>query len=65
MSKYFVFVKINVDKQPAVASQFNVSAIPAIKFMKPDGTVVHEFVGYRDLATYIGEMKKALQMAGK
>jgi thioredoxin-like negative regulator of GroEL len=59
MSKYFVFVKINTDQQPSVASAYNISALPTIKFMKSDGTVIHEFLGYRPLDAFIGEMNKA------
>jgi thioredoxin-like negative regulator of GroEL len=59
MSKHFVFVKIDADKQPAVMQRFGVRAMPTIKFMKPDLTVVHEFVGFRPLAQFLAEMNKA------
>ena len=65
MGKYFVFVKINTDHQPAVASKYNVSALPTIAFMKPDGVIIHQFLGYRDLGAYIAEMNKARQAGGK
>jgi thioredoxin-like negative regulator of GroEL len=64
MGKYFVFVKINGDQQPSVFQQYGVSAMPTIIFMKPDGTAVHQFLGYRDLGTYLSEMNKARQAAG-
>jgi len=63
MSKHFVFVKINGDHQPSVFKAYGVSAMPTIIFMKPDGTVISQFLGYRDLRAYLGEMNKALQMA--
>ena len=44
--------------------QFGVSAMPTIKFMKPEGTVVHEFLGYKPLGAFIGEMNTARQNAG-
>lgn len=59
MSKYFVFCKIDVDQQPAVAQAFGISAMPTIKFIKADGTVVHEFMGYRATADFVAEMHKA------
>ena len=64
MSKYFVFVKINADRQPAIFSRYGVSAMPTIIFAKQDGTAIHQFVGFRDLHTFISEMNKARQMAG-
>lgn len=64
MSKYFVFVKINGDHQPAVFKQYGVSAMPTIIFMKADGTPIHKFLGYRDLHSFMSEMNKARDMAG-
>lgn len=58
MSKYFVFVKIDVDKQKAVSQQFGIEAMPTIKFLRPDGTVIGGFVGYIDLNAFLVEMNK-------
>ncbi len=65
MSKYFVFCTIDVDKQPAESQNWGVRAMPTIKFTKPDASVVHEFVGYKPLQAFVGEMEKARQMAGQ
>lgn len=59
-----MFVTIDADKQPALMQQFGVNAMPTIKFMKPEGTVVHEFLGYKPLGAFIGEMNTARQNAG-
>jgi thioredoxin-like negative regulator of GroEL len=59
MSKYFVFVKINVDEQPGVAQRFGARALPTIKFLKSDGSAIHEFVGFRPLGSFLEEMNKA------
>lgn len=63
--KYFVFCEIDVDEQPALASKYDASSIPAVRFLKPDGTQIHQFTGYSNPAQVYGEMKKALQAAGK
>ena len=65
MGKYFVFVHIDIDEQPAVAHNWNVNAIPSIKFLNTDVQVIHEFLGYKPLPEFLGEMNKARQMAGR
>lgn len=45
-AKDFVLCKIDVDEQKAVAQRYNIEAMPTVKFLKADGSVVHEFVGY-------------------
>lgn len=55
----FVLVKIDVDQQPAVARRFNVSAMPTIHFVRPDGSVAHTMMGYRPTPQFISEMETA------
>jgi thioredoxin-like negative regulator of GroEL len=64
MGKYFVFVKINVDQQPGVSQRYGVRALPTLKFMKPDGALVHEFVGGRPLQQFLAEMETARRAGG-
>ena len=64
MGRYFVFVHIDTDEQPGVAKAWNVGGIPDIKFTKSDASLVHQFVGYKPLPAFIGEMEKARSMAG-
>jgi thioredoxin-like negative regulator of GroEL len=63
-SKYFVFLKINVDHQPRVAQMYSVRAMPTLKFLKADGSVVYEFLGFRPLPQFLEEMNKGKQAAG-
>jgi thioredoxin-like negative regulator of GroEL len=59
-SKYFVFCKINVDEQKAVAQQWQVTALPTIKFLNPkDLSEIHGFIGGMPLHPFIAEMNKA------
>lgn len=59
MGKYFVFCKIDVDLQPSVAQHYGVTAMPTFKFVKADGSVVSEAVGYRPVAEFLPLMEKA------
>lgn len=47
LSDRFVCVKINSDKEPALARRYNPQGgIPAVVFLRSDGTVVHSLGGY-------------------
>lgn len=61
MSKYFVFCKVDAEKGKGVAwaKKYGVSGYPTIKFLRADGTVVHEVVGYMPLGPFLAEMQKA------
>lgn len=61
MSKDFVFCKIKPSDFPAQAQRYNVSGIPALFVLRPNGEVVHSWVGFRPVAETIMEMRKALQ----
>lgn len=65
MGKYFVFVHIDVDEQPALAKAWNASALPAIKFITAEQKLIHEFLGYKPLPEFLREMEKAKAMAGR
>jgi thioredoxin-like negative regulator of GroEL len=58
-SKYFVFCKINADRQPAVFQQFGVSAMPTLLFLNNEGAELHKFLGFKPVDAFIGEMNKA------
>ncbi|MCB8932164.1 MAG: thioredoxin family protein [Fimbriimonadaceae bacterium] len=55
----FVLVKIDVDQQGELASKYEVSGIPDIIFLAPDGTVKHRALGFRGTEGLIQEMDKA------
>ncbi|HVL37975.1 MAG TPA: thioredoxin family protein, partial [Fimbriimonadaceae bacterium] len=63
-SKYFVFVKINTDHQSSVASAYRVTALPTLIIMRPDGSVVHQWLGFKTLPGILAEMDRGRGMAG-
>ncbi len=65
-SKFFVFCKIDAEKGEGIdlAARYKISAYPICKFIKPDGTEVHESVGYKPTAAFIAEMNTAKSKGG-
>lgn len=59
MSKDFVLVKVDVDEQKSIAQKYGISAMPTVKFLKGDGSVIHEFVGYGGPDQVYGEIATA------
>jgi thioredoxin 1 len=51
------FVKINVDQNQELASQYNVMSIPTFIIFK-DGKETHQFVGGRDKSGFENELKR-------
>lgn len=45
-SKSFVFLKIDVDQQPAVSSKYGITAMPTQMILDKDGNVLGKTVGY-------------------
>jgi thiol-disulfide isomerase/thioredoxin len=54
-----IAVRINVDRQPQVASRYGVQALPSDVFVEPDGRKIMEATGYRSLNEYVSSMTRA------
>lgn len=59
VSKDFVLVKVDVDVQTDVRDKYGITAMPTVKFIRGDGSVLHEFVGYGGPDQVYGEINKA------
>ena len=60
------FFKIDIDKEPSIASNYNIMSIPTILIFK-DGELVKEIIGFRrkdELEKIIGEVawKKIIKL---
>lgn len=54
-----IFMSVNVDNSPRAAQQFEVSAIPQISILMPDGTVTSS-VGFMDRQQFLEFLKPIL-----
>jgi len=64
LSKYFVWCSIDVDVQQDVAKQYNVTAMPDIRFLTATGQQVHSVLGYEPKDKFLGEMDQARSKGG-
>lgn len=46
LSKKLVFLRIDVDKQPAVSKAYGITAMPTQMIVNPDGSIVNQTIGY-------------------
>ena len=60
LAKTAVCLKIDAEKQTALASRYKIDAYPTILFIKPNGVEIDRLVGYRDAKTFLGEVKQSL-----
>lgn len=51
-----IFMSVDVDKSPVAAQQFEVSAIPQVSILMPDGSVTST-VGYMEKAQFLDFLK--------
>jgi thioredoxin 1 len=55
-----IFVKLNVDENPKIASQFSVMSIPSIKVFNK-GKIVGEMIGLMDKASFSKKIDEILK----
>ena len=60
LSARFVPVRIDVDKQPALARKYRADSIPLAVILSPSGKLVRESMGYRDAREFSLFMKQGL-----
>jgi thiol:disulfide interchange protein DsbD len=60
LSKEFICVKVDCDRDRTTPGRFNVRGLPTIIFLSPDGDVIHRVVGYRKPEDFIMIMKNVL-----
>lgn len=64
-SRRWIAVKVDIDKEPKLAEKYNVSVIPTIAFLRPNGTLAARFVGYRKPSRALESMRWSRRYAKK
>ena len=62
-SRKFVAVKVDTDKDTAIAKKYNVSSLPVVAVLKPDGTLSSSFLGFRDAKGTVSFLQTAYAKA--
>lgn len=63
VSRNFIPVKVDVDKEPKIAARYNVQAMPTVAVMKPNGAMSSQFLGFRDAAYTVNFLRNAAKKA--
>lgn len=53
LAEKFICVKVDTDANKADADKYQISSLPTIVFLKPDGQVIEKIIGYRDSKDFI------------
>jgi len=71
LSRRFICIEVDFDKERALCERYGVSAVPTFIFTDPNGRELHRMVGYRPLPWadvakhFIAEMKIALSKTSR
>ena len=65
LAKQFVSIKLNPEKDKKNGKLFQVDGFPAIIFTDSKGKEIRRIGGYKPAEQFLGEMKKALEIANK
>jgi len=55
-----ILLKIDTDEHPEIAKHFNVSGLPDIRFLTPDGEEIKKFLGFQEAEPFASELNTLL-----
>ena len=56
-----VFVRVDVDEQEELAKRLGVVGLPDVRFVSPDGRVIHKLRGFQAPETFVDELTRFIQ----
>ncbi len=60
VGKHAILIKVDVDKEEAIAKEFNVTAMPTVLFLKADKSEISRFVGGYPATEFVSFANKVL-----
>ena len=60
LSKEAVCLKVDAEKDEALAAKYRVNVYPTVLLLRPDGTEIDRLVGYRDAKTFLADAREVL-----
>lgn len=60
LSGQAVCLKVDAEKEVALAEKYRINAYPTVLLIKPDGTEIDRLVGYRDAKTFLADARESL-----
>jgi thiol-disulfide isomerase/thioredoxin len=60
LAKEAVSLKVDAEKNEALAEKYRVNVYPTVLLLRPDGTEIDRLVGYRDAKTFLSDAGEAL-----
>ena len=61
LSKKFICIKVDIEKEPSVCRQFHVQSYPTVQFMSPKGVPLNRFTGKKEASQLVLQMHAALE----
>ena len=55
------FITVNVDSMPELSNKFNISSIPALIYLSPDGKEVYRSIGFQEASIIKYDISKYLE----
>lgn len=55
-----ILLKIDTDEHPALARHFNVSALPDIRLLRPDGSQYKQITGFQEVDSMAAQLRELL-----
>ena len=63
VNEFFVAVKVDTDKSPAISKKYKVSGLPTLLILGPDGSELQRLTGYRPPEKFLTELGKSTETA--